>query len=449
MRKRIRYQFKILMIRNSISTLFSNFFASKYSYYYLYLFIFTFTCFLLFVFNIEVIVYILFFLLGLGWSLFFFKNELTLVEHFMISPVISFSLFISFMAICSLLSIKLTLILGIFFVIFSLLIFFLYNTFVIKNFRLKLEKSDLLVGFMVLVAISAKIIPVIDMNVPNLSDSMTHAFYSKIIMETGKIDFFYSPGIHIFSAFSTLFGGESVVKQILYLTNFFSAYSGIVLYFYIKKIFKNNVAALSGALLFSLGTGLSLFFYSGGKNALVVGISVLIFFLLVISLNRIKFSRIKTILSSIVLFATFIVHYPIAIFASIYWASIFLIDIKRDKVRNSFIFLGIFFGLLYMGVNYYAALGEFVTSRTPPPSITMPTNFFASVLSYITSLIKITKSHSFSNFNYWIVGILGLGILSILYELIKSKLRTYFWILILWFFGCFMLNLIISSFSLT
>jgi hypothetical protein len=419
----------------------------SYQYFLLYLFLITLSLIFLITKNIEIYVYVLFYLIGFGWSIVFFKKSFNILEHLMISPIISFSIFIFFVSIFVIFKVKLDIFIGFLFYGFSLIIFFLEDIFKERNLNLKIEKSDILLIVMTIAAISSKLFSVLDMLVPNLSDSITHSYYAKQIIDTGKLSFYYSPGIHIFSAYSTMFGGVSVEKGILYLTNFFSAYSGVVVYLYLKKIFRDTYTALSSSLLFSLGVGLTLFFYSGGKNALVVGISSLLLFILISSLNRKNYSWKYSLLSSILLFCTFLVHYPLGIIASVYWGSIFLVDIKKNIKFNLLIGLGIVGGLLYFFCSFLdfsnsnpeASVGSFADFSIPP-------NLYEYFRSYFFSIIGAAKNYAFQGYDRVIYYSPLLGLLVVIFGFIKSKYSLEFLIILIWSSVSFFIGFILTFF---
>lgn len=172
--------------------------------YFFYYFIFVFASFVLsFIPQIDISPYILFFLLGFGWSIFFFRGKFSFIESLIISPIIFFSIFTSIVAILSLFSIQISVFIFYVFFIFSLVLFYEKGIFKKENFRWELEWYEILVIVMFLCALFVKVYPLIGMKVPNLSDSMTHAYYAKLIIETGEITFFlFSCSTHPFCLFN-------------------------------------------------------------------------------------------------------------------------------------------------------------------------------------------------------------------------------------------------------
>lgn len=351
------------------------------------------------------------------------------------------------MAMSALLGINLSLVLGIIFVVLSLSFFVLFKVFNREKIKWEWEQSDILLCSMICLAIIAKVVSVIGMYTPNPSDEITHAYFAKLIIDTGFPSFFYSPGIHIFSAFSTMFGGDGVAKQILFLTNFFSAYSGVMVYLFIKHIFRDKISALVSALLYSLGIALSFFFYAAGKNAMIAGVSVLFFFIFVVSMNRKSYSLKTLVLSSILLFVTFIVHYPIGVFACIFWASLFLVDIKTDKRKNLFIFFGAILGLIYLIKAYLVNLDPTEVS-TIEKAFVVPESIVDSFVAYFNLVVTETKTFAFRSYPLIMFYFSILGFVSVLWFSFKSKLKDWYRILLLWTVGSFLLCSLIAIFSI-
>jgi hypothetical protein len=397
--------------------------------------------------------YLLFIVIGFGWSLLFLRGELSLIEHLMISPVIFLSIFVSYSVILSVLGIQLTSLVGYFFMLFSLLVFFINNPFKEENFKKTFEKEELLLLSMFIASIIAKIVSVKGLSVPNLSDTITHTYYANLILKTGTIPFFYSPGLHVLSAFCDMLRAGPVVKQILYLTNFFSAYSGIIAYLYIKKVFKDKIAALAAALMFSLGIALSTFFYGGGKNSLVVAVPVLLFFLLIISLNQEAFSKAKNLLSVIILFSIFLVHYPTAVFAAIYWFVTFLVSSKKQK-KNAWVpGLGVIIGMGYLFYTYFRySIPNMDNVATPSLySFSLPQDFIRSVREYFSFVVNAVSEHTFRGSQAFIPYLAYGGILFVFVKSIslKSDGRKGFRSFLFWFFSCLIFCSLLWIFQVT
>lgn len=415
---------------------------------YLYFGTFLLILFGLYVLGIEQFVYLVFLMLGFGWSIFFFRKKFNLVEHVLISPALSFCLFVSFIIIFAFFSIKITVLLGYIFILFSLLFFVWKKIFINRGISTKIEKYDLLALLLVILAIFAKTLSVRDVLAPHLHDPITHAFFAREIVRNGFIEFFYSPGLHIFSAFNNILNGENVARQVLLITNFFSGYSGGLVYLYIKKNFNNGIIALVAGLMFSLGFTLSILFSSAGKNALILAICVLLFFMLVLSLNReMKWKRL-TLLSLVALLTTFLTHYPVGVFASAYLLSAFLVDIKKSKIQNIVVGVGAVFGIVWMlKSNYYREL-EIPALVGNLPQYSIPADYLLSLKNSILG-IWANRALAFRSLNSILSPLSIAGLLYMIFRTFKIKEKTNHIVFLLWLIICLAICSVINIFNVT
>jgi hypothetical protein len=427
-------------------------FAKKMIYYYVYVFLLIIT-FVLYLANIRIFPYLLFLLLGLGWSIFFFRKYLNIFEHLLIAPLISISLFAVYITLFALLSIKITLFLATIFTITSLILFFKSKIFNNENIQVTITKSDILLASMIIVAFAAKVVSVIGMHTPNLSDEVTHSYLAKLIVDTGYITYFYPPGIHIISAFSTMLGGEGVVKQILYQTNFFSAYSGAIVYLYFKRIFNDKITALVTAFLFSLGIALSNLFYYAGKNAFIIGVSILFLFMFAISFKKYRSSLQKVILSAVILFATFVFHYPLAVFACTYWLAIFLIQFSKHRKNNILVSMGAFGGFVMMAIlirlqsiTYPEQTG--ILSTESSQYLSIPNNYLYSIYTHINKIVYIVRTTNYTFFPDVILLFTIIGSLFFLFHSIKNR-KANDLVFLLWIIISFIVSATIYVFAIS
>lgn len=419
---------------------------SKNIYYYLY---FT----LLVIFSILVLlkvnfgIYLLFFLLGFGWSVFFFKSRLNMLEHILLSFVIFAVLFICYCVLFAFLNVYLGVILGIVFFLVTILVFTFTKTFDSKNIKTKIEKWDYLILFLLLCAIFAKVFSVISFEVPGLHDPITHAYFSKSIVDTGRITYFYSPGLHLLGAFSKVFNGYDVAKQILYITNFFNAYTGIVVYIFIKHSFKKNIWAILSGTLFCLGYYPAMFFVNAGKNSLILAIVFLFFFFFLIAEYRRRKSVLILVLVNLAIMSIFLTHYPLGVFASTYLLAIFFVDYKKEKFRTIFLGIGILLGFAWMAKTYQynliAVAESAVVSNKSLYSI--PKDILNDIFSFIKDIWngQIYKNTIISKLTTLS------SILGFIFIFIKAFKKQKFLILFLWLLFSFLLALVLSVFSIT
>lgn len=396
--------------------------------------------------KIEFAIYLIFCLIGLGWSVFFFKERLNILEHFFISFVLFAVIFICFSIFFAFLEIKLTIFIGIVFLAISILTFIFTKAFQNKNINIKIDKWDYLILILFVCALIAKVYSVASFEVPGLHDPITHAFFSKSIAETGYINYFYSPGLHIISAFGKMFNGYDVTKQILYITNFFNAYLGVVIYLFIKHSFKKNIWAISSSILFFLGYYPAMFFVNAGKNSLVFAIVLLFFFFFLIGEYRRKKSVPILILANLAIMSIFLTHYPTGVFALTYLLAVFFVDFKKEKFRTVLLGLGVLLGLAWMIKTYHYNIDAATESAivNSKPLYTLPNDVFYQTIDFLKSVwnAQIYKNTLLSK----IVAFSSLsGFLLISIKALKNRENI---ILPLWTLFSLLLSLVLYLFSI-
>lgn len=399
-------------------------------------------------FKVPVSTYIIFVLLGFGWSLFFFKKRFNILEHFFLSFGVFTAIFIVFTIIFAILNIPLTTYIGLAFFLVSNAVFASCKVFKNENINLKINKYDYLILFLFISAFVAKVISIKDFQVPGLHDPITHAFFSKRIVDTGLINYFYSPGLHIVTAFSNMFNSFTVARQVLYVTNFFNAYIGVVVYLFIKQTCKKDfVWSLVAALLFSLWYFPATFFVNAGKNALVVALVILFLFFFVVEEYRKNNDVRIAILANIVLASIFLIHYPTAIWACTYLSGVFFVDFKKEKFRTVFLGLGVFLGVGWMLKTYGYRLLESAESAIVSQGAlyTIAPNSFNRLVDFVKNIWITCK------FNNSLIGKL-LAVFSIfgfLILLFKSISKKEYRVLVFWFFLTVSFAAILYVFSVT
>jgi len=414
-------------------------------YYYIYFSLLTIFLILLLL-KIEFAVYLIFCLIGLGWSVFFFKERLNILEHFFISFVLFAVIFICFCIFFAFLEIKLAIFIGIVFLAISISTFIFTKAFQNKNINIKIDKWDYLILILFVCALIAKVYSVASFEVPGLHDPITHAFFSKSIAETGYINYFYSPGLHIISAFGKMFNGYDVTKQILYITNFFNAYLGVVIYLFIKHSFKKNIWAISSSILFFLGYYPAMFFVNAGKNSLVFAIVLLFFFFFLIGEYRRKKSVPILILANLAIMSIFLTHYPTGVFALTYLLAVFFVDFKKEKFRTVLLGLGVLLGLAWMIKTYHYNIDAATESAivNSKPLYTLPNDVFYQTIDFLKSVwnAQIYKNTLLSK----IVAFSSLsGFLLISIKALKNRENI---ILPLWTLFSLLLSLVLYLFSI-
>ncbi len=369
-----------------------------------------------------------------------------MLEHFFLSFAVFTVLFLCFSVFLAFLNIKLTIIVGVVFIIISILLFVFTKIFNKENINTKIEKWDYLILSLFLCSVFAKVVSVVSFEVPGLHDPITHAYFSKQIVDTGYINYFYSPGLHILSAFGKMFNGFDVAKQILYITNFFNAYIGVIIYLFVKHIFKKYIWAISSAVLFSLGYFPAMFFVNAGKNALVMAIVLLFFFMFLVNEYRKKKSIQKLVLVNLTIMSIFIVHYPIGVFSSTYLLATFFVDFRKEKFRTVLLGIGVLFALMWMVKAYQYQTVVIAQSATVSDSslFTIPKN----VLNSTVDLIKQTWNAQMYKESFLARFIAYFSSLSFICICIKSFKKKEYLVLVLWTLFSFIISLILSLFSI-
>lgn len=300
----------------------------------------------------------------------------------------------------------------------SVLVFFKPPEF--KKIEMKFEVADIILLILGIVSIGSRVFSVIDYLVPILHDPIAHAVWAKQIYETGLINYFYSPGLHILSAFGMMVDGVNVSKYVLLVTNIFNALSFVPVYLFVKSYFKDKKLALLSAAIFVIAVFPAKFFWAAGKNGLVMAIPVMFLALFVASLELNKIS--KAVILNLLIFSLILMHYPVAFIALI---GIFFILIYRDGLKGLFnIILGCGLGLVWglVKMQYEVEhIGESVSISSTGMSLSIENILFFLRDTYL-------RVQNFLNFPFGnsllFFGLLGLGIMTV--TSLKKKRCFYF-----------------------
>lgn len=430
-------------IKNS----FNNIINHKYFFYYVYYFFLLLGSIvtILFVSRIKIFAYFPILWIGLGWSITFLKSRVSLLENLLLSIIVFIVLYTSYAGILLLIGIPVTIITAVLFFIISSLIFLFNKTFERKNIMVTISREEVLLYFVLSVSFIAKVISIRGMTTPNLSDELTHSYFSKLIVETGHLPTYYSPGIHTFFALGTQLGGFGVVHQVLYVTNLMSVYAGIPVYFFLKNVLKQRIGAIVACGLFSLGYPLLSLFYFSGKNALIFAVSILLFSFFVNFLSNKYKSRSLSILSVLVLFSSFVIHYPTAVFVSIFWGCTFLANLKKKWKYNIFTGIGAIAGILFMMVLLYKYTPSNFSSSS---QISVGIDAIEKIKEFYL-LVKNGISESVFNI-YPILFIICclLGIFWTNFKILKDKNNRWYLVLFLWTILSLLFVLMLTVFSI-
>ncbi len=291
----------------------------------------------------------------------------------------------------------------------------------IDKVEFKISPTEWVLFLFAILSFTSRVVSIKGYAVPILHDPISHATWSKEIYDTGLINYFYSPGLHILSALGMMVDKVNVATYVLRLTNLFNAFTFIPVYYLLKQTFKNKTGALLGATIFLIAPLPTNFFWLSGKNGLVTALPYL--FLLLYSLQlEMPFGR-KALFSNALIFVLILAHYPVAAISLIFAVSLLLAQKKIKGFINIVIgiVLGLSWGLIKM--KYQAALdAESIKTTLVPITLTA-----RNILIFIKdTLNQAVYQYKFTWSNYFTyIGIIGLSL-----TLIIKKLRRGVWLLI-------------------
>jgi hypothetical protein len=298
-----------------------------------------------------------------------------------------------------------------------LLIFFPIN---IKDLDIKPKIDGLILLIFTVISLVAHVYCIIEYMAPILHDPIAHSVWAKEIYNTGLINYFYSPGLHILSALGMMVDGINVSKYILIITNIFNALSFLPVYLFIRSYFEDKKFALLSSLLFVLSIFPSKFFWAAGKNALVMAIPIgfLLLFLASLELEKIK----KLIILNTLVFVLILIHYPVAF---IFLIGAFFILLNKNNIKNlKYILigcaLGILWGFLKMGYEVQH-MEESIVSSSGGTRLTIE-----NIITFTKGLYpQITHYLDFPLGNVLLVsGVIGLLAMTVI--VLKRKRYLYF-----------------------
>lgn len=253
--------------------------------------------------------------------LFFYKSKLAynlllFVFLFMVNVLI----IISGLAFISIFDIKISL------ESMSLLLIVLNS--LVYIFRLKLEKTInaifgklgnkrqdsllllLVLGLSTIVSL-AHFYPASSATAPITHDPEAHAYYAKVILQTGGADYFYAPGLHILTLIVSTAFSISLALSVHYITYFSLFLTAVSLSFFIYTSTRSRVFSVL-ALSFYLCSYIPWMFpVQAGKNALIMAGAFLPFVIYLFFISLYKKSSILFYLYLISLFGLGLIHYPV------------------------------------------------------------------------------------------------------------------------------------------
>jgi hypothetical protein len=290
-----------------------------------------------------------------------------------------------------------------------------------KGLKIKPGRDGMILLGLTFVSLIAHVYSVRGFTAPILHDPIAHGTWAKQIYDTGMIDYFYSPGLHILSALGKMADGGYIATYVLIITNLFNALIFIPVYLFIRSYFKDSKFALLSSVIFLIALYPSKFFWSAGKNALVVGLSFLFLLLFLASLSGKDLW--KGILVNSFVFILILIHYPVAFIGLV---GVFFILIMRGgfKAILNLLFgslLGVLWGVMKM---HYEVdhLNDSVSVIPKAIDFTLE-----NLVSFGKGLYNVLDQVFF---NYWIgqaflfLGLIGLLLMTVVS--IREKKNLYF-----------------------
>lgn len=248
-----------------------------------------------------------------------------------------------------------------------------------KKFEFNIPKSNLRYFYFIYglfaLAIVSRLVSVIHLHVPILHDPEAHAFWANRILNEKAIDYFYSPGLHIWSWLFSEASGASIARSVHVVTNFFSSLTvlawALAAYIFTKS---GRIAVWTGLLMLLIPIPQFLYFMAG-KNSFIMSIS---FIALTAVFSRFYYQRrtgINFMLVLVCLIGVGLVHYPAFAFAvgmvSLYLLTIYAADNLKLLAQSPLfhlksiarLMLPVVLAMVFIGANVYVTKSEEVDTQ--------------------------------------------------------------------------------------
>ncbi len=145
--------------------------------------------------------------------------------------------------------------------------------------RFKVTSTEVVLIFFTFIALVSRVFSIRGFFAPILHDPISHATWASDIVQTGLIKTFYSPGLHIVCAFGNMIDSVSTATYVLRLTNILNALLIIPVFYFLEVWLNKKYLSVLGTLIFLVSLYPARFFWTAGKNALVMNLP---FFFLVL-----------------------------------------------------------------------------------------------------------------------------------------------------------------------
>jgi len=206
---------------------------------------------------------------------------------------------------------------------------------------------EILLAAIFVIGLAARVFPVIHEPAPILHDPEAHAFMAKQIIETGRVERFYSPGLHFNIAMATLTTKVSLARNTLMITQFFNALIAVTSGIFILEFSKRKWWAILAGAIFAVGSHPAAHYTTAGKNALVFNVAFLFLIWAIVWVDMKKTHKI--ILCNLLLLISILSHYPTAFICCLGLAVMFWFINERRRFV-SYVIFAIGLGLLWGGL---------------------------------------------------------------------------------------------------
>jgi len=215
---------------------------------------------------------------------------------------------------------------------FVLIFFLLHTPIEVSKVRFKIAPAEAMLVLLSFLALVSRVLSIQGFIAPMLHDPISHATWANDIVQTGIINTYYSPGLHIVSAFGNMVDGISTATYVLRLTNLFNALFIIPVFYYLEAWLKNKWISVVGIFIFFASLFPARFFWTAGKNALVMNLPFFFLILFVYMALR-KLNNRRIVIVNLLLFVTIINHYPSAAITLVALLSYVLSDGLRKNIN--------------------------------------------------------------------------------------------------------------------
>ena len=295
---------------------------------------------------------------------------------------------------------------------------------------LKFSREDWIPLLLLALAVGSRVVSVRGFSAPILHDPISHATWAKQIADTGQINYFYSPGLHILAALGKLTDGVNTPNYILRLTNIFNALCFLPVYYLFRKLSKSLIGGAIAAAIFLIAPLPTNFFWTAGKNGLVTALPFLLLLLYLLA-TEMPYWR-KFIVTNIVVFVLILAHYPAAAIGLIGAFSLIVTSMKVKDLGH--LAVGCILGVIWGVLKYRFE----VELRTESVAQTLPAIALSGTNLYLFLIDLLNQAVGFlSNLPLRLFG--GIGFAGLLLMGVDRTAKNFRWVAVFFF-----LNLLVA-----